>query len=495
MTCRREARAALRAFACGLALVLAACGQDSEMPEDRASPQAVVRLLSEADAALRSGALGDAAGKLDEALALAPENPDLWVAIARLRFSGGEHLTAVEAADHALALGPVHAPALLLRALMVRDAHGFAAAEPWFAAALAADPENPDIWAEYAATLGDGGAAGAMLAAVRKLTALAPEDTRALYLQAVLAARAGEHGLARSLLARSGMAARGVPAAVVLDAIISLEEGNPDSAAEALAPLSARQPANARLRELYARALLASGRAAELTARFGAEADAAEASPYLVMLVARAHEQLSDRAKAAPLLARAYRGTDARLAVLAVRNGLPPPTADLRRMALAGAGREAAVAAERLRVRFPASADVASLAGDAALAANDPQGALAAYALATRVKRPWALTRKAALAARGAGDDAAATTLLARHVAGEPDNASAIIALAKTQAQRGVWAQAALLLDHAIAIGAGHDPVVLALRRDAARALAQPAEAERFARLLAEIRPDALRPS
>lgn len=449
----------------------------------------VADLLREADAALAEGTLPDAARKLDEALAIAPDNPELWVAIAKLRFRGGEHLTAVEAADHALALAPDHASALLLRALMVRDAHGLAAAEPWFAAALAADPENADIWAEYAATLGDEGQARAMLGAVRELTAIAPKDRRLFYLQAVLAARGADYGLARSLLLRSGMAARGVPAAAMLDAVISLEEGNPDSAVEALAPLAARQPANARVRELYARALLASGRAAELVARFGVEAQIAEASPYLVMLVARAHEQLGDRARAAPLLARAYGGVNRSIAVLAVRDGLPPPTADLRRDGLAGNWSTAVARAAGLRARFPASADVASLAGDAALAAKNPQAALSAYALAIQVKRPWVLTRKAALAARVAGDETAAMTMLGRHVAGEPDGASAVIALAEAEAQRGGWARAAMLLDHAIGLGAGHDPALLALRRDAANQLGQQTDAVRFAGLLTQLHP------
>ena len=62
-----------------------------------------------------------------------------------------------------------------MRAVMVRDAHGFAAALPWFEAALAADPNYRDGWAEYAATLGDAGEAGAMLEAIQ--TSLHAEAT------------------------------------------------------------------------------------------------------------------------------------------------------------------------------------------------------------------------------------------------------------------------------------------------------------------------------
>lgn len=486
MICRRDRLAFLSA----LLLALGGCADGAATApsagEDPGQPSALTRLLDDAEAAMAAGRLADAGQMLDEARGFAPDNPDLWVAIARLRFRGGEHLTAIDAADRALALRPDHPPALLLRALMVRDAHGFAAARPWFEAALAADPDNADGWAEYAAALGDGGEAGAMLEAVRKLAEVAPGDPRAAYLQAVLAARGGEYGLARSLLDRSGMTDRGMAAALLLDAVINLSEGNADSAAATLEALTARQPSNVRARELLGKALLDAGRADELIARFGAEADQAEASPYLMMLVARAHEQRGERASAAPLLARALRGASGRPVVLAVRDGLPPPTAAARQSGLAGDWDTAQTGVQALAQRLPASADVAALTGDVMLGAGNPQGALTAYAQAVKAKRPWPLTRKAVLAY---GDSAAADTLLARHVAGEPDNASALIALAKRMSAKGDWARAAQLLDHAMRLGAGHDPEVLGLRLRAAQALGERDDTSRFATMLAEVRP------
>lgn len=489
MTFRRDATAALGAAV----LAFAGCSDDSRRGAaegaEAARPPALVRLLGEADRAVAAGQLADAGRLLDQARGIAPDDPALWVAIAKLRFRGGEHLTAIEAADHALALSPDHPPALLLRAMMVRDAHGFAASVPWFKAALAADPFYRDGWAEYAATLGDAGEAGAMLEAVRKLAEVAPGDPRVPYLQAVLAARGGEYALARSLLARSGMATRGVPAALQLDAVISLAQGNADSAAVILEGLTARQPSHARARDLLAKALLEAGRGDELIARFGPEAERREASPYLVMLVARAHEQRGDRASAAPLLARATAGVSIAASVLAVREGLPPPTAAARQAGLAGDWGTARAGVASLEARFPASADVAVLTGDVMLGAGDPQAALASYAKAARVKRPWPLTRKAVYASTRSGDNAAGDALLTRHVAGEPDNASALIALAERLGERGDWARAAQLLDHAIATGAGHDPALLGLRLRAAQALNKADDARRFAALLAEVHP------
>ncbi|MCR9178944.1 MAG: hypothetical protein NXH71_01765 [Erythrobacteraceae bacterium] len=489
MTCRPRRPAALLAAV----LLLAGCAQAADSPPHAPDAGAenpdLARLLRVAGAMMADGSLAEAGRLLDEARALEPDNPDVWVAIARLRFRGGEHLTALDAANRALELGPGHAPALLMRALMVRDAHGFADSLPWFDAALAADSSNADAWAEYAATLGDFGYHGEMLRAVRKLAEIAPADRRVFFLQAVLAQRGGKAVLARSLLERSGMAARGVPAAVLLDALISLEQGNHDSAAERLEMLAVRQPANARLRELLVRALLLGGRETEVVERFAADAARPEASPYLAMLVARAHERLGDRASAAALLERAYAPPGGTPVALAQRAGLPQATSDLRASAAAGNPGAAQVRANGLRARFPLSGDIAQLAGDAALLSGDAPAALEAYTIMARVRRPWLLTRKAMVAYRSTGDDAAADTLLARHVAGEPENIPALIALAQGLGQRADWERTALLLDHAIALGGGYDPGLLHLRAKAARALGNSERSERFAALAADLAP------
>lgn len=483
------------AFAAGMALCLAACSSDPvHVPRKglgEGSPD-FARLLTGAEADMGRGALADAGRKLDEARSLAPESPDLWVAISRLRLRGGEHLTALEAADRALAFGPEHAPALRLRGLMVRDAHGAPDALVWFEAARRADPDNADVLADYAATLGDSGNARAMLGAVRKLADVAPQDPRGLYLQAVLAARGQNFALARSLLGRSGMVERGVPAAMLLDGVISLAEGNADSAAVTLEALAARQPANARVRELLGHALLASGQEDALVRRFGPEASLPEASPYLLMLVARAHERLGDRAAAAPLLARAYRAVRAEPVLLALRDGLPQPTEGVRRALWADNPASARQQAEALRARLPASADVAALTGDALLGASDPRAALSAYALASEARRPWPITRKAVWTFARHGNQAASDLLLTRQVTGEPDTASALVMLAQRQVARQDWTRAALLLDHAIGLGAGHDPSLLGLRVQAAQRSASASDMRRFAAALAEVRPRSL---
>ncbi len=378
---------------------------------------------------------------------------------------------------------------------MVRDAHGFAAALPWFEAALAADPFFAEGWAEYAATLGDGGQAGDMLEAIRTMANVAPDDPRVAFMQAVLAARGGEYATARSLLSRSGLTKNGVPAALQLDAVISLAEGNADSASVILESLTQRQPSNTRLREMLAKALFDAGRTDELIDRFGEEAATPQASRYLLMLVARSLEHSGDRVGAAPLLARAYRMADRWPIPFAVREGLPGPTIAARTAGVAGNWPKAIADTQALSDQFPASADVAVLAGDAALGGGNWRSALGFYQMATRVRRPWGLTRKISYGYLRSGDPAATHSILARHVASDPENASAVIALAESLGRRGDWLRASQLLDHAMSLGTGHDPTVLGLRLRAALALGNRHDAYRFAALLADMRPRSLVPS
>jgi predicted Zn-dependent protease len=453
---------------------LAACSGGAATPQGSTMPgsKPFTALVIAARSAAGTGDLPGAGRKLDEARALEPYNPALWVEIARLRYRGGEHLEALAAADKALALGPQNGPALLLRAQLVRDAHGLGASLPWYEAASTAEPANPDIWLDYAATLGDLGRNRTMLEALTKLGEIAPTERRANFLSAVLAARSGNAVLARSLLERSGMTDQDVPAALMLDALISMAQGNYISGAERLEQLSRLQPDNARARELLARALVMSGRDGEVVARFGREAKPQDASPYLAMLVGRAHERLGERDKAAPWLNRARQGAAGKRMVLPVALGLPQPTAALRSAAQTCDWSAAASAAADLRRRFPGSADIAALSGDAALGRGDAKGALEHYAAAAAVRRSWPLTRKAISAYRQLGDADAADLLLIRHVAGDPGNIDAAMMLAQRSTEWQDWGRAGMLLDHVAALGGGNDPGFREMRAATAQGIA-----------------------
>ncbi len=480
---------------CALALAgcsLAGAGEEPPPVQSLEGSEQFLALVRQARDAASDGDLADAGRLLDKARSIEPDNPGLWVDIARLRYRGGEHAQALKAADHALKLGPRYAPALLLRGQMVRDAHGLADGLIWLEAAVEADPNDPVALAEYAATLGDAGYNREMLDVVRALSDIAPKEPRALYLQSVLAARGGQPVLAKSLLERSKFAANGVPSAMMLDALIDLQERNFDSAAETLEKLAARQPGNGRIAELLARALWMSGRDDDLIARFADRARDEEASPYLVMLVGRALERQGDRAGAAPLLERAYAGRQEGYVKLPVIENLPEPTRRMRSLVAARQFAAANTFANDLRKRFRGSGDIAVLAGDAALAGGNSKRALELYREAARIRRAWPLTRRAAAAYRDFGDHVAADVLIARHLAGEPRNTEALLLNAERAARAQDWLRVAVLLDNAIDLGAGNDPRLLKLRGIAARELGNVEEARRFERMTWDLHPGLL---
>lgn len=429
---------------------------------------------------LREENLPAAGAAFDRALQSTPDSPELWVDIGRLRYRGGEQLQAVEASERAVALGPRNAEALRFRGQLLRDAHGMDAALPWFESALEAEPENIDLLADYAATLGEAGRAQDMLAAVRRMAAIAPRDPRVFFFQATLAARAGRFDLARGLVSRRADLERGSPAMALLAGVVDLEGGNYASAAQTFDRLLRTQPDNRRVRQLLARALHLAGSDRELVYRFAEDAAAPSAEPYLAEIVGRAYEALGERDRAAPLLARAARSE--RTGMAPMRAAIPLALAEARdddrtgRGALAlvrgliASNRNAAAvgAAEAFRRRVPGSADALGLSGDAYLAAGQPAKALDRYRAAAAIRRPWPLTRRMLAAYVARGDRASAWALLAGHLAGEPANreASAMLALLAFDARR--LEQGEALLGHALDLGGTHDPQLLALAAEVA---------------------------
>ncbi|MEP3421107.1 MAG: tetratricopeptide repeat protein [Erythrobacter sp.] len=481
----------------GAALLLVSCsGQEGPSSNSAITGDAsFLELIDDARLAVANGNLPEAGQYYDQAREIEPENPGLWVDIARLRFRGGEHLTAIEAADYALELNPNYAPALLMRAQLVRDANGLSESLIWFEAAAIADPRNPEVLADYAATLGDLGRYQDMLSVVRQLADFAPTYPQVHYLQAVLAARAEDPVLASTLLIRSGLVNNGVPSALMLDAIVDLQQGAFDTAAETLEQLAARQPDNVRVNELYALSLWLGGRDRVIVDQFGQLAQSDDASPYLMMLVGRSLERMGQRERAIPFIlkAREARGRERIVLDSDAPNGvpLPPSTAQLRRLVEGENLSRARRAADQLIEELPQSGDIYALAGDTQLASGNAQAALERYSVAAQVRRSWPLTRKIIDAYREYGDELAAEVLLTRYIAGDPQNTDALLLLAESSAEREDWLRVAVLLDTAIGLGAGNDLAVLSLRAQAAEGLEREEEAARFNQLRLELAPDA----
>ena len=482
-----------RILACALILGLVACGQSDEPgPAPLARTPQSQQLIEDAEFELGKGDLAAARRLYDQALAANPDDAAVWVEVARLRFRNGDHAGALDAVDHALTLDPQSSAALLMRGQMVRDAHGPGAAIPWFERGLAVHPRDADLLAEYAATLGDYGRNRDMLAAVRTLAEVNPRDPRVHFLQAVLAARAGQYVMAASLLERSGMRAKGVPSAVLLGAVVDMQQGTYDNAVTELDVLYRDQPSNRRVAEMLAQALWLGGRDREIIERFGWVRSRPDASPYLTMLVGRSLERSGERAEASKVMALARTRPSGKLSALpAGVEGLPAPTGTMREYLDAGNFSAADEHASRVARQFPGSADILTLAGDAALAGRDGVRAEQYYGKAAAIRRPWPLTRKLVYLLREEGDGEAADTLLARHLRNEPRNAEALFMLARRSAEREDWLRAAILLDNAIALGAGNDPELLGLRIEVARKSGDDNKAEELRTVLAGLRPPA----
>ncbi len=337
------------------------------------------------------GDAGNAGARFDRALALAPNDSDLWTDIARFRRSNGDVAGAIQAADRAVAARPRNAEALTLRGELTRGQYGLAAALPWFDRALEIDPGNVAALLERAATYGDMGRMRDMLADARRVHSLTGGHSRAYYLQAVLAARARDFEVARTLWNRTRGAYDDTPSGMLLLSAIDFETGNEEQAAQRLAGLVREQPGNRRARRLLAAAQWRMNDPAGTIATLRPIADRPDADAYSLSLIGRALARRGEADAAALYLARAAQPQPGALAALdplgegefaGVRRlaeenpGDGPAQVRLISALLArGLGEEALARARRLQADNPGAPEVHILVGDALGAAGDFAGA------------------------------------------------------------------------------------------------------------------------
>ena len=430
--------------------------------------------------ALADGRLDAAAAAFDQALQRAPDDADVWVAIASLRFTGGEQALAVAAADRAVALDPRNPRALALRGMLIREQYGLAASLPWFEAALHLHPDEPPLLDAYASTLGDMGQYRAMLIVARKLAEVDPKNPRPRLMEAVLAARAGETGLARSILQRTGTAFRDMPAALLLSGVLDYRAGNFDLSVGAFERLVRMQPDNMVARHLLARSLAAKGDWRRVVDLFDGDVAAGRAGPDLTALVGQAWNRLAgresaarakvDRARGQTLIARAaaMRGLqdaaplagNGALSVLAQHYDDNPRLAAnavpyIRALLAAHQADVAQPVADRLRDENAGNADAQMLAGDVRMMRGVARSALIDYTNAAAIRFNEAVLVRMVSALRAAGragdadgmtsrylaqnpESAVAMTLLAAGWAGNPARAADLAALRKAMLARGM---------------------------------------------------------
>jgi cellulose synthase operon protein C len=418
-----------------------------------------------------------ASGKAyDRAMALTPNDPQMWVEIGRLRYQGGEHLLALEAANHALEAGPDHPRALEFKAQLVRDAEGDAAALPLFERALSTSPNDLLLLGGYAASLGELSRGNEMLVVARKMIAIDPRHPQAFFLQAVLAARAGNVDLARAMMNRTGDRLAGVPAAMLLNGALELESGNANAASQHLTKLADLQPGNPRVQALLARALYEAGDFQQLYGRFGALAERADASPYLLGILGRALENQGDRAAAAPLLDRAAgaaapdlmpgfeRDGPGALAPRWSANQVSPGLTASYVRSLLGAGDNAA--ARRVASRFlelrPGSAEALGLDGDVALQLGQAEPALERYAASAKVRFNDQLALRWAIALERAGRGDQAPAFVANYLTLYPASRIMTRVAANQALAAKDWPRARLLLENLRWRGGNRDAGLLA---------------------------------
>jgi tetratricopeptide (TPR) repeat protein len=404
-------------------------------------------------------ALGDndnARLAFNRALALAPNDSDVWTDVARFRSGNGDLGGALEAADRAVAARPGNVEALVLHGTLTRSQYGLAAAIPWFDQAISVDQSSVAALLERAATLGDLGRMSEMLADARAVHRITGGHRTAYYLEAVLAARARNFQLAKGLWARTGGAFDNVPAGRLLLSAIDFETGNEEQAARRLAALVAEQPRNRRARRLLAAAQWRMGDSAAVTETLRPIADLPDADSYTLSLIGRAMVRLGDNQAGALYLARAARpqpgamtslealseGEFAAVRAAALENPADGP-AQVRLITALLARRdigEALSRARRLQDANPGVPEVHLLLGDALGISGDFGEAAQAYRHAANI----AFTENVALrlidALGRSGQAEAADNVLNLFVQQNPRSVPGLILLGGRAMQQQDWA-------------------------------------------------------
>jgi cellulose synthase operon protein C len=408
----------------------------------------------------------------EQRLALGDETAPLWVDIGRMRYRIGDHQLALEAARRAVELDGEDPRALEFLAQLTRDAEGLRAALPLFRRALELSPADVDLMGHYAATLGDAGENARMLVVAR---ALLEEDDRApmgFFLQAVLAARAGEDDLARRLWWRTEGAFDAMAVGLTVTGVLEYRSGNPAVAAEKFNELRRLQPFNDTALLMYARALVANGEANVAIALLEPHAQRPDATPYMLVLAARAHEQRGERDRAGQYLdraARLARASTSPLPAFLPRDGSgridnpENPVLQMRQMLSEGRASEARTMVAGFLGQFAGSADLQVVAGDVELLAGNSIAALEHYRQAGMVRSDWPLVRRMVAALATEDRTAEARNLLAAHLMQNPRQQQAAALLGRMQRDAGNPARATALLRYAASVGAGpRDPLLVA---------------------------------
>ncbi len=422
-------------------------------------------------------ALGDmdaAARAYDAAVAANPGSSMLWTDIARFRLRQGDVGGAGASAARAVALGPSNIEALILSGQLVRGQYGLIESLEWFERALGVDPNNLVALGELAATQGDAGSYGDMLRLTRRMLAIDPINSRALYLQAVMAARAGQYDVARALIYKIGDRMNGIPGMQLLKGVLALEAGAWEQAKLALEPLQWNQRSNLVARRLYAIALLKAGEPKEAFFRLAPLGDRADADSYTLLTLAGLQDSIGNAGGSGRLRDRAATSSRVIAPPLdlygAFRPDVPasgrednadiaiPRIADLIATGNAGA---ALPLAQDVARRNPGAAGAHMLLGDVLEANRNVAGAAEAYRRAANIEFGENIALRLISALQRSGQGAASVKVLGMFLAQNPRNLQATLLAANVQLQAGQWDSAISTINSVRLRIGNRDPMLL----------------------------------
>ena len=387
----------------------------------------------------------EAGAAFDTALALAPRDAALWIDIATFRQGIGDEAGALAAGDRAMAVAPWDPDALVLRGTLVRAQYGLAASLSWFERALEVRPDHVPALIEYAATLGDMGQAGRMLAMTRRVLALDPGNGRAWFLQAAMAARAGDYGLARAMMQHANGSMDAVPAAMLLNGLLLLQGESPLLAVEKLKPLVALQPYNEKARLLLARAYRAAGDQRSAAITLGPLVGRPDAGSYALTLGARVAEALGNRQAIVEFLDRASKpdaGAPVAFDQIGDRPAGNPDIPEIRALLRAGRAGDALPRAMALRHGNPGASAAYVALGDVLGAMGRNAEAARTYAQAANIRFSRDIAMRLVVVLRRSGDPAGATRTLNLFLAQNPADVDANRLAATLQMEAGQWGEA-----------------------------------------------------
>lgn len=175
--------------------------------------------------AVQAGKLAEALTAVENSLTEDPKDPETWQLYVIILKALGRTDDAQKAGLRLRELGLSEADEQLMLAAESASAGDLAGAVRHYEAALALEPDRPEVHASHALALMESGDRDAALAAAEKAAALAPDDTHANYALGHILRLSGEKQTALAALGKAVAADPGFMMAVYEEGMLLAETG------------------------------------------------------------------------------------------------------------------------------------------------------------------------------------------------------------------------------------------------------------------------------